>query len=147
MWSMSVTTGSIVDRAVDRPQLARGRLGLGQVVGHVLLVEEHLALEVVGLDEVAVDDADRPDARAGEVVGQHGTERPAAAERDPAFQQGTLARLAELRKADLPAVAVERLGGTLAFSVHVANGSASGHGGNDADTSSPGGDGRGQVSR
>ena len=59
VWSMSVTTGSIVDRAVDQPQLPRGGLGLGQVVGDVLLIEEDLALEVVGLDEVAVDDPDR----------------------------------------------------------------------------------------
>ena len=47
------------DRAVDRPELARGGLGLGQVVGDVVLVEQDLALEVVGLDEVAVDDPDR----------------------------------------------------------------------------------------
>ena len=58
VWSMSVTTGSIVDRAVDLPELPRGGLGLGQVVGDVVLVEEDLALEVVRLDEVAVDDPD-----------------------------------------------------------------------------------------
>ena len=96
--SMSVTTGSIVDLRVDRPQLARGGLGLGQVVGDVVLVEEHLPLEVVRLDEVAVDDPDVADAGADQVVGQHGAERPAAAERDAAGQQPALARLAERGK-------------------------------------------------
>ena len=113
MWSMSVTTGSICDRAVDRPELARGRLGLGQVLGDVVLVEKDLPLQVVGLDEVAVDDAERADAGPGEVVGQHGAERTAAAERDPALHECTLAGLAELRETDLPAVTIEWLGGAV----------------------------------
>ena len=111
VWSMSVTTGSIVDRAVDLPELPRGGLGLGQVVGDVLLVEEDLALEVVRLDEVAVDDPDVADARADQVVGQHGPERPAAADRDPAGHQLALAGLAQRGEADLAAVAVERVDG------------------------------------
>ena len=86
--------------AVDLPELPRGGLGLGQVVGDVLLVEEDLALEVVGLDEVAVDDPEMADAGAGQVVGQHGPERPAAAERDPARHQAR-AGLAEGGEADL----------------------------------------------
>src|ERR1700677_1809315 len=65
----------------------------------------------MGLDEVAVDDADRPDAGPGQVIGQHGPQRPAAAERDPAPEQRPLALLAELREPDLAAVTVERLSG------------------------------------
>ena len=107
VWSMSVTTGSIGDRAVDPPELPRGGLGLGQVVGDVLLVEEDLALEVVRLDEVAVDDPDVADPRARQVVGQHGAERPAAADRHPAGHELALARLAQRGEPDLAAVAVE----------------------------------------
>ena len=88
VWSMSVTTGSICDRAVDRPELPRGGLGLGQVVGDVFLVEQDLPLQVVGLDEVAVDDPEVAHAGPRQVVGQHGPECTAAAERDPARQQG-----------------------------------------------------------
>ena len=44
------------DGGVDPGQLAAGGLGLGQVVGDVLLVEQRLPLQVVQLDEVAVDD-------------------------------------------------------------------------------------------
>ena len=99
-----------LDRAVDQPQLPRGGLGLGQVVADVLLVEEDLPLEVVGLDEVAVDDPEVPDARADQVIGQHGPECTAAAERDPAFQQGALAGFAQGGKADLARVAIERVG-------------------------------------
>ena len=95
VWSMSVTTGSIVDRAVDRAELPRGGLGLGQVLGDVVLVEENLALEVVRLDEVAIDDPDAADPGADEVVGQHGAERTATADRHPACKQLPLARLAE----------------------------------------------------
>ena len=110
VWSMSVTTGSIVDRAVDQAELPRGGLGLGKVVGDVLLVEEDLALEVVRLDEVAVDDPDPTDPRADQVIRQHGAERPAAADRDAAGQELALARLAQRGEADLAAVTVERVG-------------------------------------
>ena len=49
------------------------------------------------------------DPRADQVVGQHGAERPAAADRDPAGQQLALARLAQGGEADLAAVTVERV--------------------------------------
>ena len=104
---MSVTTGSIVTVELIAPQLARGGLGLGQVVGDVVLVEQHLPLEVVRLDEVAVDDADEADAGADQVVGQHGAERTAAAQRDAAVEQLLLARFADAGETHLPAVSFE----------------------------------------
>jgi hypothetical protein len=96
-----------LDRAVDPAELARGGLGLGEVVGDVLLVEEDLPLEVVRLDEVAVDEPDVADPGADEVVRQHGAERPAAAEGDAAGHQPALARLAQPVEADLAAVTIQ----------------------------------------
>ncbi len=98
------------DRRVDLPQLARGGLGLGQVVRHVGLVEQHLPLEVARLDEVAVDDADEADAGADQGVGQHGAERAAAAERDARREQLLLPGLADAGEAHLAGVAFERVG-------------------------------------
>ena len=80
--SMSATTGSTVtDELICRSFVAAAS-ALGRLLGHVGLVEEHLPLEVARLDEVAVDDADEADAGADQRVGQHGAQRPAAAERD-----------------------------------------------------------------
>ena len=63
-----------VNRRVDGREFSRGGLGLGQVLGDVLLVEEHLPLQVGRFDEVAIDDADMADAGANQGVGQHGAE-------------------------------------------------------------------------
>ena len=72
---MSVTTGSILIVLLIA-QLAGGGLGLGEVQGDVLLVEEHLALKVVGFDKVSVDQADRTDACPRQVVGEHRSQAP-----------------------------------------------------------------------
>ena len=140
--SMSVTTGSTSTCELISAELARGGLGLGQVVGDVVLVEEDLPLEVVRLDEVAVDEPDVADAGADQGVGQHGAERPAAAERDAAGQQPALARLAEAGEADLAAVAVQGVeairfeGHGFAFAMRGGRRlSAPGDGGDDADSS------------
>ena len=101
VWSMSVTTGSISIVLLISRSFRAAASALGRLSRDVLLVEEDLPLEVVGLDEVAVDDPEVADAGAGEVVGQHGPERAAAAERDPAVQQGALAGFAQGREADL----------------------------------------------
>ena len=79
------------DGGVDRTQLARGRLRLGQVIGDVVFVEEDLTLKVVRLDEIAIDDADEADAGPHQGVGDHGAERAAAAQGDTAFEQLALA--------------------------------------------------------
>ena len=98
VWSRSVTTGSTAIVLLIARILRAAASALGRLLGDVVLVEQDLALKVMGLDEVAVDDPDRAHAGPGQVVGQHGPQRPAAAERDPALQQRALAGLAELRE-------------------------------------------------
>ena len=44
--SMSVTTGSTWTEELMAAELAGGGLGLGQVLGDVVLVKQHLALQV-----------------------------------------------------------------------------------------------------
>ena len=95
---MSVTTGSTWTRRVDGAELAGGGLGLGQVLGHVVLVEQHLPLQVAGLDEVAVDEAQMADAGADQGVGQHGAQGAAAAQGHVAVEQLALALLADAVK-------------------------------------------------
>src|SRR5262249_16688969 len=60
-----------VDAGIYRAQLASGRLGLGEVFRNIVLVEKHLALKVVGLDEIAVDQAQVADAGADQSIGQN----------------------------------------------------------------------------
>ena len=99
------------DLRVDAAQLAPRGLGLGQAVGDVLLVEEPLALQVVQLDEVAVDDAQMADAAPRQVVGDHRAGRAAADQHDGRVQQPALAGLAQVGEDDLAGVAGEVGGG------------------------------------
>src|SRR5208282_2238338 len=103
--------GLDLDRAVDQPELPRRGLCLGEIVPDVLLVEEDLPLQVVGLDEITVDDSQAAHSGPRQVVGQHGPERTAAAERDLAREQGTLAGLAQGGETDLSRVTLERVVG------------------------------------
>jgi len=61
------------DGGVEEGDLAAGGLGLGEGVAGVGLVEEDLALEVGGFDEVAVDEGEGADAGAGEEGGGGGS--------------------------------------------------------------------------
>src|SRR5262249_20740297 len=76
-----------VNAGVDGPEFAGGRLGLGQVLGDIVLVEEHLALQVADFDEVAIDQAQMAYAGPDERVGQHGAQRATAAEGDVTMQE------------------------------------------------------------
>jgi hypothetical protein len=57
------------DGGVEEGDLAAGGFGFGEGVAGVGFVEEDLALEVGGLDEVAVDEGEGADAGAGEEGG------------------------------------------------------------------------------
>ena len=106
-----------LDRAVDQPQLPRGGLGLGEIVGDVLLVEEDLALEVVGLDEVAVDDADA--TRRRPAPGGWPAPCPSAPQPQSVTRLASSARWpASPSEGSGPAaVAIERVGGRRALSL------------------------------
>ena len=90
---------------VDLCNLPLGRLGLGDRVLHVILVEEHLPLEVGHLDEVAVDDDDVPHARAGEHVGDDGAERAAADDQGGGVEQLLLRVFTEAGQEGLTVIA------------------------------------------
>ena len=61
------------DGGVEEGDLAAGGFGLGEGFAGVGLVEEDLALEVRGFDEVAVDEGEGADAGAGEERGGGGS--------------------------------------------------------------------------
>jgi hypothetical protein len=71
----------------------------------VLLVEQDLALQVRLLDEVAVDDPQRPDPGARQQRRLHRPERPAADQDDARRHQPGLALGADLLEQHLPGIA------------------------------------------
>ena len=75
------------DRGVEEGDFAAGGFGFGEGLAGVGLVEEDLALEVGGLDEVAVDEGEGADAGAGEERGGCG----------PGGSEPTMATWAEAR--------------------------------------------------
>src|SRR5262249_3709722 len=100
--------GIDVDTGVDGGQFAGGGLGLGQVLGHVVFVEQHLPLQVARLDEIAVDQPQMADAGANQSVGQHRAQRATAAQRHTRIEQTPLTVFADAGETNLPAVALQR---------------------------------------
>ncbi len=96
-----------LDGRVDAPQLLSRRDRFRHRAGHVRFVEQELPLQIVQLDEVAVDDPHEADARADEHLRDHRAERPATADQcSRAVVEPPLAFGTERGKANLAIVAV-----------------------------------------
>ncbi len=98
--------GVDVNVGVEECDLAAGGLGLGEGGEGVGLVEEDLALEVGGFDEVAVDEGEGADAGAGEERGGGGSGGADADDGDVGAGEELLARGADAGEEDLAGVAV-----------------------------------------
>ncbi len=98
-----------VDLRVERVDRLPGAfdLALPHPIGRV----DDLALEVADIDDVEVDDPDRPDTRRGEVQRSRGTETAGADEQRLRAEQLRLAGRADLRDQQVAAVALLLLGG------------------------------------
>ena len=94
------------DGGVEEGYLAAGCFGFGEGVAGVGLVEEDLALEVGGFDEVAVNEAESADAGAGEERGSGGSGGSDADDGDVGVGQQRLACGADAGEEDLARVAV-----------------------------------------
>ncbi len=98
------------DPGVEQGNLAAGGLGLGQRVAGVGFIKEHLPLQVAGLDKVAVDQREAPNAGPGKQAGSSGSGCSAADQRNMRGGKFGLARGADAREQDLAGVAVCPLG-------------------------------------
>ena len=100
--------GHDLDVGVERLEraLRGGDLGLAEPVGRV----DHLALQVRGVDDVRVDDPELADTRGCEVERRGRAEPAGADQQDARVEQLELARLADLRDEQVPAVALVLLG-------------------------------------
>jgi hypothetical protein len=104
-WDEVGDVGGDADGAVDAGEVEAGGFGFGEVGVGVGLVEEDLALEVGGLDEVAVDEGEVADAGAGEQAGGGGSGGPDADDGDVGVGEEVLAALADAGEEDLAGVA------------------------------------------
>ena len=103
------------DVGVEAGDVAAGGLGLGQAFEGVGFVEEDLALEVGGLDEVAVDEGEGAYAGAGEQRCGGGSGGPAADDGDMGRGEPLLAGGADAGEEDLARIAVAILDRGRAF--------------------------------
>ncbi len=94
------------DARVEEGDVAARGLGLGKSVMGVGLVEEGLALEVGGFDEVAVDEGERADTGSGEQRGGGRAHGPTADDGDVRDGEALLAERADTGKENLAGVAV-----------------------------------------
>ncbi len=94
------------DGGVEEGDLAAGGFGLGEGLEGVGLVEEDLALEVGGFDEVAVDEGEGADTGAGEQRGCGGSGGSATDDGDVGCGEHLLSGGADSGEEDLTGVAV-----------------------------------------
>ncbi len=95
-----------LDRGVEGGYVAEGGFGLGQGGCGVGFVEEDLALEVGGFDEVAVDQREVADAGAGEEPGGRGSGGADSDDGDTGSGKALLSAFAERGEENLAGVAV-----------------------------------------
>ncbi len=94
------------DGGVEEGNFAARGLGFGKAVAGIGFVEEDLALEVGGFDEVAVDEGEGADAGAGEERGGGGSGGSDADDGDVRGGEELLAGCANAGEEDLAGVAV-----------------------------------------
>ncbi len=97
------------DGGVEERDFAAGGFSFGEGVACVGLIEEDLALEVGGFDEVAIDEGEGSDASAGEEGCGGGSGGPYADDGDVSSGEELLAGGADAGKEDLTGVAVVRV--------------------------------------
>jgi len=95
---------------VDGMQPAFGGDGFGQRVAGVGLVEQRLALQVRGLDEVAVNDAEMAQSGAHKQVGERCAQRARTDKHRARGQQALLTGLADRGEEDLSRIFAGELG-------------------------------------
>ena len=100
--------GDDVDVGVELRERLLGRVDLA--LADAVHVVEDLALQVRRVDDVHVDDAERPDAGGREVQRGRGAEAARAEQEHLALEELLLAGLADLGQEDVAAVAVALLG-------------------------------------
>ena len=106
VWVTSATTGSMVTAELMRRSLLAAAMALGSPSATSCFVVEELPLQIVELDEIAIDDAHEADAGADERFGDDGAEGTAAADERAAGGESLLPFFAEGGEADLAVVAV-----------------------------------------
>ncbi len=102
------TVGLDLDVGVHRTQPGRGDLHLGRP--DVDRGVEHLALQVGGVDDVVVDEAEPAHPGGGEVLGKRRTESARAEQQHRGFEHLALPFHPELREVQMASVAVELVG-------------------------------------
>ena len=98
--------GGDFDGGVDAGEVEACGFGFGKGGACVGFVEEHLALEVGGLDEVAIDEGEMADAGAGEEAGGCCSCGADADDGDVGVGEELLAGVADAGKEDLAGVAI-----------------------------------------
>jgi len=83
--------GSDFDLGIDAAELAGGGLGLGQILGNILLIEEGLPLKVIQFDKIAVHNGYMPDPGPDDHLGLISSQSAATNKGDLTFGKSFLA--------------------------------------------------------
>jgi len=93
------------DLRVDPTQTICRRDRFRHSIGGILLIEQHLPLKIRQLDDVAIDNPEKSNARPHQLLGDHAAQRTASDEQDPRARQPRLAGVADGGKQGLTVVA------------------------------------------
>jgi hypothetical protein len=99
-----------LDLGIDTAEFVRSCNRLGQTASDVLFVVQHLPLEIVEFEKIAIDDADQADARAHQRFRNHGAKGATAANESTPFAQLPLAFCPKGDESRLAVVSIWRRG-------------------------------------
>ena len=99
------------DGRIDARDAPRGGGGFGQGFGGVGFLEQPLAMQVAGLDVIAVDDGEAAHSGAGQGGGMETAQRAAADNGGVRAEKRFLPAFADPREQDLPRIALQAFGG------------------------------------
>ena len=89
--------------------------GLGRLLSHVTLVEQHLTLQVGQLNDVTIRDAQRPETCSDQLLGNHASQGAAAHQQHARAGKTSLTIKADLRQQNLTMVTTDCHGFALFF--------------------------------
>ncbi len=80
---------------VDSSKSSSGGNNFGQVIGHILFIEQNLTLQITEFDEVSIDNTNMPHASSDHRVGQNAAQCSAAHQQDSTVGEFLLSLFAD----------------------------------------------------
>jgi hypothetical protein len=110
-WVYVVDPGFDLNGRIDPAQFRFGGYRLGKIAPHIALIEQRLALQVREFHKISIDQPDKADAGADNLIGGNSSKGPKADQQNSGRREAQLAGFADGGKSNLARVTFIRIQG------------------------------------